>query len=212
MSNDKKEQGNPNENLEDENIVESSEDDVRSSIIDKYNLDEFDDEELINEMTTDKIDEQKKLKTAIRQKIDWRKKAETTSQKEEANEPNEQKTSKETSEETSEDVLEARIEAKFAERELKSLGLDDELKKEVEEYAKLKKVSINDAFNSPYIQFMKEEKLKEVNNDKASIGGRRRTQATKDYSDVKPTDFDLTTESGQKEFAEYEKHIKSQLG
>lgn len=205
----KEEQGTPDENLEvseeeksfeESALKETDSDEARNSIIKDFELDEDIDTDLIDKLVEKNNQEQKKLKTAIRQKIDWRTKAKTT-QTETKSEPK-----------TEPDDIETRIEAKFKERELNSLDLDSELKKEVEEYATFKGTSINDALNSPYVQFMKGEKEKDVKNDSASISGRRRIQTTKDYSDVKPTDFDLTTEEGRNEFAEYEKHIKSQLG
>jgi hypothetical protein len=188
--------------LEEDALKETDSDEARNNIIKDFELDEDIDTDLIDKLVERDNQGQKKLKTAIRQKIDWRTKAKTTQTEVKSELKTEQK----------EDDIEVRIEAKFKERELSSLDLDSELKKEVEEYAKLKGTSINDALNSPYIQFMKEEKAKDVKNDNASIGGKRRTQTTKDYSDIKPTDFDLTTEEGRNEFAEYEKHIKSQLG
>ena len=51
--------------------------------------------------------------------------------------------------------LDKLLDEKFEKRELESLDISDELKKEVQTYAKLNKVSIKKALDSDYIQFKK---------------------------------------------------------
>lgn len=103
------------------------------------------------------------------------------------------------------------LDAKLEKRELESLDLSDELKKEVSTYAKVQGISIKKALNSDYISFLKEKEDKKEKIDNASLGSKRKP-VKKDYSDMKPTDFDLRTPEGKSEFAKYEEHLRNKLG
>lgn len=208
MENSKNEDGQePNENLD------RSEDEIRSSVVEQYKLNSEEQSELIDSLVTDKLEDQKKLSTAIRQKRDWREKAEKPAEvqtdKKEEDIPQTPKTDF-----NEEDILkkmEASVEAKFAEKELNSLGLSDELKKEVKSFAKVNDVSINEAMESSYVQFRKSEEEEKVEAEDASISPSHKS-AKLDYSKAKLSDFDLTTEDGQAGFKKCEEHIREQLG
>jgi len=196
----------PNENLD------RSEDEIRSSVMEQYELNDEEQSELIDKIVEDKIKDQKNLSTAIRQKRDWREKAEKP-----AEAPMEQKEEEIPQPQTNlneEEILkkmEAKVEAKFAEKELNSLGLSDELKEKVKTFAKVNSVSIDEAVNSSYIQFERGEEEAAAKADDASISSTRKS-AKLDYSSMKPTDFDLTTKEGREDFHKWEDHIKEQLG
>lgn len=103
------------------------------------------------------------------------------------------------------------VEAKLEKRDLDALDLSDELRKEVSTYAKVQGVSIKKALSSDYITFLKQKEEKNDKIDNASLGSKRKA-TKKDYSDMKPSDFDLKTPEGKADFAKYEEHIRSELG
>lgn len=96
-------------------------------------------------------------------------------------------------------------------RELESLDLSDNLKKEIKTYAEIQGISVKKALDSDYISFLKEKEEKKQKIDDASLGSNRK-KTKKDYSEMKVTDFDLTTPEGKAEFAKYEEHVKNILG
>jgi hypothetical protein len=104
------------------------------------------------------------------------------------------------------------LDAKLEKRELEALDLSDELKKEVQTYAKTNNVSIKQALGSKYITFLKDEEEKKERSTNASIGSGRRA-SKKDYSEVqKATDFDMSTPEGRAEFAKYRDSIRKKMG
>ena len=72
-------------------------------------------------------------------------------------------------------------------------------------YAKLNNVSVKQALSSSYISFMKDEETKKAKNDGASISSSHKSMATRDFSEMTPKDFDMTTEEGRKAWSEYKK-------
>lgn len=109
-------------------------------------------------------------------------------------------------------VDESKINAILDKRDLESLDLSDELKREVQNYAKLNNVSVKKALSSDYIQFQKEKHEKKERAEEASLGSKGKAPLKKDYSTAKPEDFDLRTDEGRKEFAKYEEHLRKTLG
>lgn len=104
------------------------------------------------------------------------------------------------------------VSAEFEKRELESIDLSDELKKEIQTYAKVQGVSVKKALNSEYISFLKEKEEKKEKIDNASLGSKRRASSKKDYSEMTASDFDLKTPEGKADFAKYEEHLKAELG
>jgi len=97
------------------------------------------------------------------------------------------------------------VDRRLEERELESLDLEDGTKSKIKAYAKAENVSIKQAMKSEYFDFIKakEENARKV--DEASIGGKHRAPAQKEFSASSPDDFDLTTEEGRKGYEEYKK-------
>lgn len=104
------------------------------------------------------------------------------------------------------------VQAVLEKRDLDDLDLSDDLKKEVQDYAKLKGVSIKKALSSEYISFQKEKYEKKKRVEEASLGNKGRATAKKDYSQMTPNDFDFSTEEGRKQFEQYEDYLRKQLG
>ena len=203
MENFQNEGQDPNEKLGEFKV-----DEVKAKIIDDYGLDETEQSELIDKLVNDKQEEHKKFSTAISQKINWRKKAQELEGK--VNPPaNPNPTPPTPPKETfSEDkILEV-----LEKRELESLEYTDEVKKEIQEYAKLKGVSVKQAQNSDYIKFRIEQDEKKDRIDNASLSGSRKPTTKKDYSEMKATDFDMSTPEGKADFAKYKQEMRKKLG
>lgn len=109
--------------------------------------------------------------------------------------------------------LDKLLDEKLEKRELDSLDISDELKQEVQAYARLKGMTVKKALESDYVKFQisRQEKIERA--DKASIGGTRKATTKKDYSEVNPTtDFDLKTPEGRAELAKWEDEMRKKLG
>lgn len=102
------------------------------------------------------------------------------------------------------------VRQQLEERDLEALEVSDELKKEVQTYAKLQGISIKKAMNSDYIQFRKEKEELKLKTENASLTSKRKGTAKKDYSETQATDFDLTTPEGKAGFKEYKEWLKTQ--
>jgi len=199
MAEEPKKENIPQEDLADEEeIKETEEDEIRQQIIEKYGLDEIEQPDLIDQLVEEHMETKKKLSTAIKQKRKWREEAQKkVSSKEEK------------SEEKSPSDIERLIDERFDQRELDISDLSDELKKEVQAYAKVQGIRIKDALNSEYIGFLKGKEEQRKKEEEASTSFKRKSQAGRDFSKMSPEDFDLTTEEGQKGFEEYKKWLKT---
>lgn len=105
-----------------------------------------------------------------------------------------------------------RVAAVLDKRELAELDLDDEIKKEVQDYAKLKGISIKKALSSDYIVFRKGEAEKKARVEDAALGSKGRAPSKRNYEEMTPSDFDLKTPEGQADFVKFEDHMRKQLG
>ena len=122
---------------------------------------------------------------------------------------------KEPAQNLNDEDIDKRLDERFEKRELDSLGVSDDFRKEIDSYAKLNGVSIAQAMETPYIKFRSEEFKKADELEKASLGGGGsggKGVATVDPSTIDPTKLDQRTEEGQKKFKEWEDHISEQLG
>jgi len=189
---------------EKEALKDATEDEIRTSVIDKYGLDELEQSDLIESLVKDKLVEKKKLTTAIGQKIKYREQLKSKEEKKPEEKPQSQPNSF-----SKEDIMKE-VEEKIAKKELESLNLSDELKSEVEKYAKMNDVSYKAALDTPYIKFRKEEIEGKARAEEASLSSTHRTMAKRDFSNMSPKDFDQSTPEGRKEFEEYDKWLRSQ--
>jgi len=109
--------------------------------------------------------------------------------------------------------LDELMDEKLEKRELNSLDISDELKEEVGAYAKLNKVSVKKAMESPYIKFRLEEAGGEETTEEASIdGGSKTATVKKNTKEIDPTKLDLTTDEGKKQYKEWEEQTRKALG
>jgi hypothetical protein len=205
MENIQNEVQEPKENLieEQELLKEPEADSIKSSVIEKYGLNEGVDDDLISKLTEEEISHKKSLATAIKQKISWRTKANT---------PKEEKKPEDKPQPLSpvnpvfdDKIIDQKLNEKLEERELESLDISDELKKELKTYAKAANLTVKQAQNSDYFKYLKDKEVAKQKSEEASIGGKRRTITQNDFSSVKPNDFDLSTEEGRKEYENFKK-------
>jgi hypothetical protein len=192
---------------EEELLKETPEDEVRQATIEKFGLNEEVDGELITKLVEDGLESRKKLSTAIKQKRSWRTKAQEAGIK-----PKSEEIPQPKGQEPISTNVESIIDKALDKRELDSLELSDELKKQVETYAKVQGVSVKKALSSDYVSFLREKEEKKERVENASLGTGRKGTAKKDYSDMKPEDFDLKTPEGKAEFAKYEDYLRKTLG
>ena len=198
----KKENISQEDLADEEEIKETEEDEIRQQIIEKYGLDEIEQPDLIDQLVEEHMETKKKLSTAIKQKRKWREEAQKkVSSKEEKSE--------EIPSSDVEKLLEAAIDTRLDQRDLDASGISDELKQEVRDYAKARRIRIKDALNSEYVGFLKEKEEQKKKEEEASTSFKRKSQAGRDFSKMSAEDFDVSTEEGQKEFEEYKKWLKT---
>jgi len=196
-----------NEKPQDDIIEEKTDDEVRNSIIEKFGLDEDDNSELIDKLVSHEVESNKKLSTAVRQKIGWREKFNSAKPDVKLETKTEAKQDKV---EISDELIQRKVDETMEKRELESLDVSDTLKTEIKNYAKLNGVSVSKAMNSSYIQFLKNEETRKSTAEDASISTTYKSKTTKNFDNMSPKDFDLSTEDGRKDFAEYKKYLSSQ--
>jgi len=203
----------PKENLETPEAIEAEEtalkettqEEIKQELIDKYQLDEIENEDLINTLVTDKLDERKRLSTAIKQKRSWRDKATTPKEEKKSAEKVDFDPSK------MNEIIAQKVAEQLEAGVLEKQSLSDELKDEVKGYAKLKNISLSQALESEYIKFQLSQAEKKAREEGASISPKaNRHQSTRDFSQTSPADFDVSTEEGQKQFEEYDAWLKRQ--
>ena len=108
------------------------------------------------------------------------------------------------------DLIQKKIDETMEKRELESLEVSDTLKTEIKNYAKLNGVSVKQARNSSYIKFLENEEARKSTAEDASISTTHKSKTMKNFDNVSPKDFDLSTEEGRKDFADYKKYLSSQ--
>jgi hypothetical protein len=104
------------------------------------------------------------------------------------------------------------LDEKLEKRELDDLDLGDELRKDVESYSKVNGVSIKKALKSDYIKFQLDKAEKEAKLEGASLGGKNKSKAKKDPSDIKPIELDLATPEGKADLEVWGDDIAKKLG
>ena len=108
-----------------------------------------------------------------------------------------------------EDDIEKIVDRKLEERDLSSLEVSDELKKELKTYAKAGGLTLKQAMASDYFNFLKEKEAKTEKIENASIGGKRRAPSGQKFSAENPPKPDMSTPSGRAEWADYLKFLRT---
>lgn len=107
------------------------------------------------------------------------------------------------------DDIDARVEAKLFKRDLDSLDVSEEVREEIKKYAQSNNLSVQQAANSKYINFIKEEDAQKKKVEEATISGKRKSQPRTDFADANPSDFDLSTPEGREGWASYKNWLKN---
>lgn len=183
------------EELEEEEkaLADSKEEDIRNSVIEKYDLDEDIDADLVTKLTEDFIAQRKSFGKVVSQKRNWREKALTTKPKEEKKE--------EKVENPDIKEIERMVEERFFNRDLEELEVDDEIKESIKQLSKVENISVKEAYSNPYIQFLVSQKETE-NKALGSIPKRKSSVTVKQGTDaaLDPNNYDLSTEAGRAEW------------
>lgn len=176
-------------------LKESKVEEIRDSVIEKYGLSEDTDGDLIDKLSTDILAQQKSFSKVVSQKRSWREKA-----------TGKQSVAKE-EKGTDSDTIRQEIEEKFLKRDLEEIEASDELKEEVKKLAKMKDLTIRQAFKDPYIIFLKSQEEQAKKLDKSAISGRKNGASVKiDTSKpLDPSEFDMSSKEGRDEWEKAKK-------
>lgn len=189
------------EELKEEEIAlqDSKEDEIRNSIIEKYELDEEDNADLIKKLTEDIIAQRKSFGKVVSQKRALREKLSTV-----------KPIVEEKKDKVTDPILEAKkiVEEQFMQRDLEELEYSDDIKDEIKKIASMKGLSISKASKDPYIEYLKAQEETQKKIEKATIS---RTNKGSSYvvtdpdKPLNPNDFDLSTEEGRNAWDEAKK-------
>ena len=165
---------------EEKALADSKEEEIRSSIIEKYGLEEDSDNDLIEKLTTDFLAQRKSFSKVVAQKKSWREKV----LKPEA--PKKDETTK------SPEEIEKMLEEKFFTRDLEELEYSDDVKDAVKKICKVNNVSVKQAQKDPYIQYLIQQETDEKTLDKSAISQKKNGIPAKDFKPLDPSNYDFT--------------------
>lgn len=180
------------EELEEEEnaLQDSKEDEIRNSIIEKYELDEEDNADLIQKLTEDIIAQRKSFGKVVSQKRALREKLSSA------------KPDDKNKDDKADPIIEAKkiVEEQFMQRDLEELDCSDEVKDEIKKIAKLKGLSISKASKDPYVEYLKAQEETQKKIEKATISRSNKGSSyvvTDPDKPLNPSDFDLSSEEGR---------------
>lgn len=105
------------------------------------------------------------------------------------------------------------LQARIDQLELDSLGdISEQVADEVKSYSQLKGITLKQAYKSEYIQFMLKQEAERAKIEDASLspsGKTRKATKTVDFANASPSDFDLSTPEGEKQWEQYKAHLRA---
>jgi hypothetical protein len=177
------------EELQEEEIAlkDSKEEEIRSSIIEKYELNEDDNEDLIDKLTADILAQRKSFGKVVKQKRTYRELAQKAiSGKDEKPQT------------LSKEEIEKSLEEKFFNRDLEELDYSDNVKDAVKKICKVNNLSVKQAQKDPYIQYLIEQETDEKILDKSAISQKKNSIPGKtDAKPLNPDNYDFSTKEGR---------------
>jgi hypothetical protein len=185
---------------EEEALRDPKQEDVRTSIIEKYGLDEDSQADLIEKLTADTLEQRKSFGKVISQKRKYRELATKPSQPAPQPAPAPQQIP---------DVS-ALVAQELEKRDLESLEMPDDIKADVQKLAKALGVTVRQAARDPYILHKLEEHKRAEKAEAAAIPRTTHKGATVKFSKDNPPNPDMSTEEGRKEWDEYSEWLKTQ--
>jgi hypothetical protein len=214
-----------NENLEQDLQIDEAA--IRQAVIQDFGFTEEENQDLIEKLTKERVEHKKVLSGAIRQKQDQRQAKEHYKgllEKQgvdpktglpKTKDENQNTSFNKSGQTTPDNAVPEYV--KKLERELEDikfgqLNVPPELRKEIKTVAQLNNISIEQASQSDYIKFKREqlERDAKVRNSSLPAGGNKTAVSRKDFSQVTPKDFDLSSEDGRKSYGEYKEWLKRQ--
>lgn len=191
-----------NKNNEDK-LEDFNEESVIDKIIEKYDLDAEEDEDLIIKLVSNEKESYSKLSKAIGQKIEYRNKFAELQQS-----PNlKEDKSKESAKAETSDVSKAVQEA-LDKRDLEEMNLPEELEEELKKISKVQNISFKKAMNDPYFIYKKEAYEKSDTLAKATIS-KKNVTATGTIDTSTPPKVDLSTSEGRKVWNDWKKAVEN---
>lgn len=190
-------------------MKEPTQDEIKREVLTKYGILEDENPELVEKLVSDKLEERKRFSTAIKQKISWREKAKQLTPKEKAEVKAEAKEGGYDPAKLDE-IIAQKVNEKLDAKVLEDESYNDELKEEIKTYASMKKITVKEALKSDYIQFRLNNVEKQARIDGASISTKQKSFSTKNFSNSKPSDFNLQTEEGKAGWEQYKVWLQSQ--
>ena len=186
-----------------------TEDEIRQSVITEFELDEEIDTDRIDKLVKKEVEYEKKFSTVLRQKQDYRDKfkqeGETIQRMKDAGLDPEtgQPLKKDLTSDDIDKRLDEKLDNRLFERGLDSLKISDEVKKELRDYCKFKKVSLEEGLESSFIQSLISEEDREAMNESASLmGGRIARSAITKVKEPDKANFDLKTKDGRTAYSD----------
>jgi len=178
------------------------EEEVRASVIAEFGFDEATDAEKITKMVKKEMDSREKLSKAIGQKVKYRtdyealKGAQVTPPKP-------------TSDASAPDFSKV-LDDRLRERDLDDLNLPDDIRKETDEWARFKGISVKQAAKAPHIAAKINDYEAERKTEEAAITRKNRTGGKQTVSIDNPPQVDLKTPEGRKTWDEWKEALRKQ--
>lgn len=184
---------------EKQQLEEVKEDELREKLAEDLGINPDDNQDLLDKAVQRELDQRKKLSEAIGQKIKYREalKSKITSTPE-----------AKPKEETEKPDVRSEILSVLEEERLNDMDVPQELKDEIKKIAKVSGISVKEAAKDPYIVYRKEQLETEIKSEEAAISRTKKGIKT-EFDPTTPPDVDLSTEEGQKAYAEWDKKLKA---
>lgn len=167
---------------EEKALVDSKEEEIRNSIIEKYGLDEDDNKDLIDQLSADILAQRKSFGKLVTQKRSLREKLLKL-------EPKEDKKDETTK---SPEEIEKMLEEKFFNRDLEELEYSDSVKDAVKKICKVNNLTVKQGQKDPYIQYLIQQETDEKTLDKSAISQKKNGIPAKDFKPLDPSNYDFT--------------------
>lgn len=176
-------------------LQEGKQEEIRAKVIEEFGFDETNDAERIEKLVNMKVEDSKKLSAAIGQKIKWR--TEATKPKETVIPPK-----VETKVVPPEDIAK-QVDEKLRQRDLEDMNISDEIRNDIDEWARFKNISVKQAAREPHLANKIADYEKEQKTEAASISRTNRSSGKKTYSMDNPPEVNMSTPEGRKEWQDY---------
>jgi hypothetical protein len=187
--------------LEQTALAEVKEDEVRKSVVSEFGFNEETDKEKIEKAVAREMGPKKALNTAIRQKISHR------TSFEEYKKSNPPKADPPPSDKKKDDGvdLDKKFNEEFEKRDLDAMEYPDDIKKVIQNAAKLNDISVRKAVSDPYVAAKIESWKKQKEADEAALSRNNNSGGTDSGDFSVPPEVDLSTKEGREKYDQWKK-------